>query len=194
VRRLAFNVIAGASLLLCIATALLWVRSYFAGDKLTCTWALPAEARRVFLPAFTNKGMLYLTRYDFSFSGTLPHGFFGDTTADFDWESFQPFPASGGIAGYFAGFHATDESRTKPLTDPPGVRQTERWRTLTMPLWAPMIAFGVLPGVVLVRYRKRRRRTSRMTRGLCPNCGYDLRATPEVCPECGPVPAAASER
>ena len=41
---------------------------------------------------------------------------------------------------------------------------------------------GFLMGVPLMR---RRRCAERRAAGLCPACGYDLRATPGRCPECG---------
>jgi hypothetical protein len=53
---------------------------------------------------------------------------------------------------------------------------------LMMPHWAAALVFAVLParwGML------RRRAASRFNRGLCAVCGYDLRATPGRCPECG---------
>ena len=44
--------------------------------------------------------------------------------------------------------------------------------------------------VWLLRLLLKGRRGRRIAAGLCANCGYDLRATPWRCPECGAEPAA----
>ena len=64
--------------------------------------------------------------------------------------------------------------------------------TVAAPMWALATPFALIP---LVHLRRTVRRRRRATRGLCPSCGYDLRASPETCPECGVrVPATASDR
>jgi len=55
------------------------------------------------------------------------------------------------------------------------------------PDWLPTGTFLVAPALWLRATVRRRRRRSR---GECDVCGYDLRATPERCPECGALPAA----
>jgi hypothetical protein len=54
--------------------------------------------------------------------------------------------------------------------------------TLWLPHWLPILLLSAVPAFALLS-RLRRRRLE--TRGLCTNCGYDLRASTDRCPECG---------
>jgi hypothetical protein len=61
-------------------------------------------------------------------------------------------------------------------------------RVSWLPIWVAALPSIVLAGWPLAKWLRARRQP-----GRCRTCGYDLRATPEFCPECG-RPVAADER
>ena len=88
------------------------------------------------------------------------------------------------IASYpwgWLGFELGGNRAAKPFTISSGsVTVTEhRW---AIPFW-PLILLLLFPGA---RWLWQNRQSQRwLMAGRCTGCGYDLRATPEQCPECG---------
>ena len=58
-------------------------------------------------------------------------------------------------------------------------------RKVYFPYWLVFLPTAIVPLLALRSAWRRRRIVRRFAGGLCWNCGYDLRATPERCPECG---------
>jgi hypothetical protein len=62
-------------------------------------------------------------------------------------------------------------------------------KRLALPHWFLVLLFSLLPAVRVIRWQLRRRRARQLGPDArpCPSCGYDRRATPTRCPECGHV-------
>jgi hypothetical protein len=58
-------------------------------------------------------------------------------------------------------------------------------RSVTVPWWVPTLVASILPACWATGRWARSRRTRRADGNHCRSCGYDLRATPDRCPECG---------
>jgi hypothetical protein len=76
---------------------------------------------------------------------------------------------------------------TPPITREHIQRMLNPYRRATLygvilPLWVPVL-IAILP--IALPYRRWRQNARRFSRGLCVACGYDLRASPRRCPECG---------
>jgi hypothetical protein len=73
-----------------------------------------------------------------------------------------------------------------PSWDGMGLKRFLGW-ILVVPMWMAVVPLGVLPVIQTLRMMGHRRRARREAMGLCPFCGYDLRAhkAGQRCPECG---------
>ena len=156
-RRL-LNLLTIVSLLLCVAACALWMRSYWSYDILF------AGGSTVFAELHSAKG------------GVTWIGQWESDARRNAWVRVTSFPAANhGDQGLLEFGGSSQRSKAPPVT----------WRALAAwaPHWAVAGAAGALPTRRMLARRRRSRRAPAHT--TCDQCGYDLRATPDTCPECG---------
>ncbi len=101
------------------------------------------------------------------------------TTADLAWYDGLPMGFTAGAAGFFVG---DDKNFSVDRAGHDLWIGQIIW--LSVPYWFAWIIW--LPLLIFVYRRwQQRQRLARVKQGLCVTCGYDLRAMPDRCPECG---------
>jgi hypothetical protein len=195
VKRRLLNLLTALSLLLCVAAGVLWVASYWVGFQVSRTHvvdrASPPYQLNSYAYAVAARGGLLVqwqqTGFNFPVAATGPA-----TTAE--WETFSPagrpypYDPSGNLLARTPvfQFRLLGFEWVYPRLDPVAQAAASTWTAVhscTIPLPAIAALAAALPLRRLARLRRERR--ARRAGPICPTCGYDLRATPARCPECG---------
>lgn len=168
-RRVLLHVATVFAALLAVATAGVWIRGHYAFEG----WVVGLE-RHVYHVNGARDGtyVAWFSDLTTSVRTRFVHGVPSDCRG--------MFPETGGVLGFRYVRH--DYGPGTPFGT---------FRACYIPHWATMGVSGVVAagGVMLIRVDRRRRGM-----GLCAKCGYDLRATPERCPECGTMSRSSESR
>jgi hypothetical protein len=181
VKRRLFNALAAMSLALCLTILALWIRSQFVSDSMSReTWDV-AAGELADWGVLVSQGQIELGRsverappgsfvFMYRYRPGLKHGG--------EWWAL-PIHHSGTF------WLKYERPYTLPLSSTLNGTMAE-W-SVGCRLWVLALAFALLPA----RWALSRRRPQP---GCCGVCGYDLRATPDRCPECGTTPPARATR
>jgi hypothetical protein len=181
--RILVNTSAATSLTLCMGTLGLWLRGRSTIDLITITDAREYRLR-------SENGFVLLTvQADYAGAPALER-VRSWSARRFIGHLSVPMASGGPRLAPMPRYTRYDQPGmaryTKSLTVP-DYHEFRRVYRLYLPLWLPSLAFAALPTLRLI-VMVRAWRASEV--GRCPACGYDLRATPDRCPECGTVPTA----
>lgn len=172
-----FAVASALSLLLWAATVVLWVRSYGNPEELSMDRRSPESMTFTTFNVSSHRGRIECFRGRLIYADQagfdtvmanldrIPHA----RMLPPDTYSRKHPPGAGAVLGFNFWEEGFSEVRCS---------------SLTVPDWFLAVAFAALP---LAWTRSHLRRRSRARRGQCSACGYDLRASPDRCPECGTV-------
>jgi hypothetical protein len=176
-RRWVFNGIAAISLLLCITAIGLWVRSYWIVDQIRNVGVYVEQ------DFGSDSGRLLYNIQDVAHpsprsNGRWFHHVYFHDSSDRAWHIWSDEVAEASWSLTRTGFVVAVRSALKS--------KRIEYISIVIPDFALVLVTGIMPAIVMIRRWKRRARSGS---GQCSKCGYDLRATPERCPECGTVPA-----
>jgi hypothetical protein len=163
VKRRLTNVATAMSLVVCLGLAALIVRSWIQADTIAYFQDDGSQGG-----IGSRRGTLYLM-WDTPFAAN------GMPPREYRWLSWPvPEPPMKPRTVSFLGFRYYSMSNWRANSLPT--------RFCAIPLWFFLVLTGAMP--MAWAWRRVRRRL-RVRDGCCAGCGYDMRATPERCPECG---------
>lgn len=156
--------------MLCAAVCAARVGAWWTGNSVGVTWAgrgLPSGDNhaiglvtlRMGYVSVTQRGVIHAGRFN-----ELMSSMFADSMPADGWSAVPVSDVSG---------------------DDFGLKRDGSGETLLLPAWVVAILLGFLPLWWVKSFRRDRRRSKRRDAGQCLACGYDLRESPERCPECG---------
>jgi hypothetical protein len=166
-RRLAISLLSLPTL----ATVGIWIASGFA----------PRSSRFLTIPAPTWDVWLspnYL-RIEHN-TPPMPAAALANTWLAGDTPPFNHYKGRG--QGYFLGWVMVSDSMYARGTS------AVLTKTVSISLVMPLLLTMPTAWLAVRRWRRGTLHEERRLAGLCTNCGYDIRATPHRCPECGSVP------
>lgn len=162
-KRWAWIIINWVSALICVASIAIWIRSHDACDAVermgnNSRFVVGWPIGIVAVVWGTVNGPIPGMTPGWKYRGGQPEKF--------------PNPSQYQFVNFFIGGYARPSVSTGSLH----IAYLNCWAIILFTLPSPIIS--------LLLHRSRRRRQL-LAENRCLNCGYDLRATPERCPECG---------
>ena len=179
IRRRLFVFLTILSLPLCLATVALWVRSYWCYDNLEHSSSGPASFQGFGMESIGGELGVFAIR------GPPPDNSVFLDYAIPSWENGWNFYTGGSADHDTLGNWATRNlsgARTFRCLGFGYAFAQRQASAIWFPHWFLSLLFAIPPTLSLRSILRTRRR---LRAGLCPHCGYDLRATPDRCPECG---------
>jgi len=185
--------IKGMLLVIALGVLVLWPRSYWQKDRLVHQRIVESRASAALEWRWlsSERGYIWASIYCIEWAGPL--------AAD---ELHQSYLSKGFNLGWSKGSQDADREMLRYRGGDMGWGPV-RWKMQTVATsnpkvkdgdirisdWLVALICGAWPSVslaLLIRRRARRRRVA--LTGCCAKCGYDLRASPDRCPECGALP------